>query len=972
MTHRRITVIGKVWVTVLLLCLSFSLQAATLMNTGSMLAIIPGETAQEKELFELETYRNYLNQHSDDIAAATVLVDALRPSNSAGDIRVLDNVDGESGLLMPATSDDEYVEFTFEVQEAGYYLIHMRYYPYEGNGNAIERQIFIDNVIPFKEAGMIQFGRMWKDAERHQTDAMGNEVRAKQIEVRQWMDTWLRDSTGVYDEPFRFYLSAGSHVLRMRTVNEPLLIGSLKIGSDKELPSYADLLTQYKEKGYPNASRGSKVQAEDMDSKSQPTIYATGDRGSAALEPVKPERLLNNIISGSRFQNVGEWIRWEIYAPERGLYYIAFKTRQNTKDGGYSSRRLLIDGQQPFKEAGDIRFPYHTGWKISVLGQEEPFLFYLSEGKHTLELQVNLGAYSDIISRTNEVVSKLNKAYREILVITGPSPDQYRDYQFPQTIPRTLDLLADCLKELNCILDAVIQSAGDNGSFAAVFRKLILDVKQIMDNPEKIPSKFSNFKTNLGALADWTVTAQAQPLDLDYICLLPPDDSLPDVNAGFFANLWFSIRLFLSSFTQDYNALKMDGAPEGRPNIRVWLGSSSIPGAVTGTGRDQAIIMQELIRNNYDTEGSANIEFQLVASGTLMPSVLSGIGPDISLQMNADEPVNYALRGALAEMSGFEDFQEVAGRFDEAALLPYTFNDKIYALPETLTFPLLFYRKDILQEMDLDAPDSWKEVYAAIFRLQNKSLEFGLQVDMSGYLMFLFQSCADIYTEEGDAVTFATEKGIVAFNKWTNFFYSYKCPISYNFLNRFRTGEMPLGIADFTFYNQLSVFAPEIAGLWGVVPVPGMVEENGKLNRTIPCGGVGCVILEQSAHKQEAWDFIRWWTDVDTQIAYAKELENVMGIAARYPTSNREAFNSLSWSKPMASALSEQRKHIRGVRQVPGSYILSRYVDFAFKAVVTEGEEPGKQIIEYSRQINHELNRKRREFSLSADKEGSK
>ncbi len=968
MVHVRKNLSIIAMVTVILLGLSLVASAVPLAENSDRQMTVNKDTS-ETQLYELNSYRKYLSEHNGDTIAAVIPLNVLSPSASAGDIQVLENVDGKTGLLMPATSEEEYVEYSFEVTQAGFYPVHIGYYPYEGNGNMIEREVYIDGKIPFKEAGTIQLSRVWQDSERHKTDRSGNEVRASQIELHQWIDTWLEDSTGIYDEPLRFYFTQGAHTLRIRSINEPLLIGSLELGGAEVPPNYDQVLEQYNQEGYEKATTGSKVQAEDMLSKSQPTIYATGDRGSAALEPVEPDRLLNNIVSGSRFQNVGDWIRWEIEAPQSGLYYIAMKTRQNTKDGGYSSRRLLIDGKQPFAEAGDIRFYYQNDWKVNVLGQEKPFLFYLNEGTHTLELQVNLGAFSDIISRTNEVVSTLNKVYREILVITGPSPDQFRDYQFEQTIPDTLASLKICLAELNDILETVVESAGDNGSFTSEFRKLILDVEQIVEDPNKIPSKMSNFKTNIGSLADWVVTAQAQPIDMDYICLLAPDAPIPSANKNLFANLWFSIRLFLSSFSEDYNALEAGDANADRPTIRVWLGNSSIPGAVTGSGRDQATIMQELIRNQYDQEASASIKFQLVAAGSLMPSVLSGIGPDVSLQMGADEPVNYALRGAVADLKGMDGFDEVAARFDEAALLPYTFNGKVYALPETLTYTLMFYRKDILKEIDLAVPNTWKEVYSAIFCLQNKNLEFGMPVDMSGYLMFLFQNKTDIYTEEGDAVMFDTEKGIESFNTWTDFFYSYKSPVAYNLLNRFRTGEMPLGIADFTFYNQLSVFAPEIAGLWGVAPVPGTEDENGNIDHTVSCGGVGCVILEQSRYKQEAWDFLRWWTDADTQIKYAQELESVMGVAARYPTANREAFQSLSWSKQMASVLEEQRNNIRGVRQVPGSYILSRYVTFAFQAVVNEGEESGKQIIEYTRQINHELDRKRREFGLSGRKE---
>jgi outer membrane protein OmpA-like peptidoglycan-associated protein len=38
---------------------------------------------------------------------------------------------------------------------------------------------------------------------------------------------------------------------------------------------------------------------------------------------------------------------------------------------------------------------------------------------------------------------------------------------------------------------------------------------------------------------------------------------------------------------------------------------------------------------------------------------------------------------------------------------------------------------------------------------------------------------------------------------------------------------MPVVIQNYTFYNQLSVAAPEIKGCWGFQPVPGTVQEDG-------------------------------------------------------------------------------------------------------------------------------------------------
>lgn len=50
---------------------------------------------------------------------------------------------------------------------------------------------------------------------------------------------------------------------------------------------------------------------------------------------------------------------------------------------------------------------------------------------------------------------------------------------------------------------------------------------------------------------------------------------------------------------------------------------------------------------------------------------------------------------------------------------------------------------------------------------------------------------------------------------WTRFYTDYSFPLTYDFYNRFRTGEMPLGLAPYSMYNTLSALAPELDGLWG-------------------------------------------------------------------------------------------------------------------------------------------------------------
>ena len=57
------------------------------------------------------------------------------------------------------------------------------------------------------------------------------------------------------------------------------------------------------------------------------------------------------------------------------------------------------------------------------------------------------------------------------------------------------------------------------------------------------------------------------------------------------------------------------------------------------------------------------------------------------------------------------------------------------------------------------------------------------------------------------------------------------------------------------------------------------------------------MILSKTKHPQEAWKFIKWWTDAEAQSKFGKELESIMGTAARYSTANKEAMYDIPWAK---------------------------------------------------------------------------
>ena len=69
-------------------------------------------------------------------------------------------------------------------------------------------------------------------------------------------------------------------------------------------------------------------------------------------------------------------------------------------------------------------------------------------------------------------------------------------------------------------------------------------------------------------------------------------------------------------------------------------------------------------------------------------------------------------------------------------------------------------------------------------------------------------------------------------------------------------------------------------------------------------------------------------------------------------------------------SLLAQFENLAAVPNYPGSYIISRYVEFAFLAAVNEGADPVDQMSTYVTTINKELYRKRQEFDMAVLKDG--
>ena len=97
-------------------------------------------------------------------------------------------------------------------------------------------------------------------------------------------------------------------------------------------------------------------------------------------------------------------------------------------------------------------------------------------------------------------------------------------------------------------------------------------------------------------------------------------------------------------------------------------------------------------------------------------------------------------------------------------------------------------------------------------------MNFGFPANTNNYYTLLYQNGGSLYRGEGETLGYATnldsQTAVESFISYVDMYRSYKLDIQIDFQNRFRTGEVPIGVADFTTVNALSVTAPEIRGLW--------------------------------------------------------------------------------------------------------------------------------------------------------------
>ena len=825
-------------------------------------------------------------------------------------------------------------------------------------------------------------------------DAENNELRPTMVQTPKWTSYSFHDSEGFYSNDFGFVLKAdddGKITFTLEGINESIALSAIVIKPYTETQSYAAYLEYISNKvGNQEGTGTVKLESEYPSNFSTNVVYPIEDRTSPLTSPADTNRVMLNTIGTEKWATSGQWVEYRFQVDGSGLYDIYSRYKQSYLDGMYVSRSLQIFTNYasaeayeekfgntcgyyngvPFSEAAELRYDYGANWQVTKLttgvdadgdGEEDTYQIYFEKDViYTIRFEVTLGSMSEQVQKIEDILNSLNDDYLSIIKLTGTSPDDYRDYSFSRLLPDTLlDMMkqAYALREVSAFLKETAEVAS---TYSGTCDKLEQLLSKLARDEDEIAKNLSNLKSYVGNLGTFLTDAKTQPLQLDYITIQPASAKAPRASANFFESFLHECKSFLSSFTRDYNSMGAMDTGDTMQSVNVWL----------AYGRDQSQVIRNLTTNEFTPDTDIAVDLKLVSGGTLLPSILAGMGPDVYLGLADATVINYAIRGALTNIEYMDGFNEIVDEcFTRAAMLQLEIADAegdvhTYGLPETQTFQMMFVRLDILAELGIEIPKTWDELHVAQSKLESNNMEIGVSTN---YKVFLYQSNGDLYADDGMRINLDSVEGLAAFEKMCNMFTQYSFPYKYDAANRFRTGEMPIILAGYTdLYNKLKVFATEIDGAWTFVPVPGTEQADGSINNTADSTIAAVVMIDgQDESEQKAsWEFMKWYTGAEAQTRYANEMVAIIGDSAKHPTANRTALMNMPWTRAEYTEVAKQFENLAAIPNYPGSYYLDRHTDFAFLAAYNDDADPSTELLSYINTINNEITRKREEFKL--------
>ncbi len=835
----------------------------------------------------------------------------------------------------------------------------------------------VNGKLPFAEAANMELKRTYGFYDCNSLDIAGNEIKAQQQELFDWKNIVMSSPEGTYKNPYRFLLSEGENEIALSFSREPVAIKGISLVEPISTVSYSEYSANLKESEIVKDNIA-PIQFEIPYEKSNQSIRMEWD-GNYASQPASYEVTRYNYFGGDRWSSGGESASWKFTAPKTGWYQIGFRY-QTTLADIVSYREIKIDGEIPFAEMEEYCFPYSDGWLGSSLKDEnqKPYYFYLTEGEHSITITSKVGPLRSSVQELEEAMEAIATLVGQVASLTGAirnesggyTVDKNRDWDLDRYIIGIQDQM-DAYSDTFTRIYNEIKEANDGvlpyyGSSISVAKTLF---ERLADDLEQIPASLNDINNTLSSLSTALQTITEQPLAIDYMVLTGGDYDYSKCTSNGWQNLYVGSIQFFDSFTKDYNVVgaREETDSNADKEIEVYV----------ARGREYVDMMRNLIAEDFTPNTGIKVNLNMISGsveGLVMLRYVTGTAPDVAVSVGAGAPVEYAARGALVALNdlngdGTDDnpefFELKEKSFLPDAFIPSLYRGNYYSFPETQGWAALFYRTDIIEdELELEIPDTWDDVYEMLPILQENGMDFCYNYGVGGLYPFMYQNGADVYDYNGMKSALDTEVAYNAFVEYAELYTKYNVPYAANFYMKFKMGDMPIGIADMSTYCQLKYSAPEIEGKWAMAPIPGHVTPDGDVDRGMGGSGTVNIIInnKENLQAEESWEFIKWWMSDDVQAEYAAEVEATFGVASRWSTANRNAVERMAYSEEERKVIYEMWDDFTESPIVLGGYYTTRYLTTALNQAVIQGDNARIALEDAVREINKEMKRKQEEL----------
>lgn len=937
---------------------SVPVHAQTQMDEQPVAAVTTTQdAAQESRL--TTNYSTVSKGYKEAVYTGDAIVYRISEAVAKADRAFLTNDNYEYVNDVLAVKAGDTVTLTIDVPVSGRYVMSFDYLSYDESILPVEMGMKIDGGYPFYEARSMKFETTWV-SDGVDVDRYGNEIVSLPDKLIRWEHKEVMDASYRYSDPLPVELTAGVHKLELNIQEGTLLLGNISLEAPGDVAEYAGST-----KAEGNALI--TIEAEDFYQRNDSSIHAIGEYGSS-LSPLSATTTVLNIIDEDSFNEAGQTVSYQFHVDNAGYYYIGMNYRQSEKNDFPVFVDWKIDGEIPNSAFKSYQVEAANKFRTVTLtdDNDDKLSVYLEPGDHTISLTISADNLRYALEAVDEIMSGISDLSLEVTKVTGTNKDKYRDLKLTRYIPDVQDRLLGWVDELYSLAEqAQPYVNAKSPDKVAAFSYLLIaanQLKSLAEKPNELVYRVDELSTSVNSIntqiANFVDLINDNDLSIDRIYIYQDGARLPK-GQNVFQSIGTSLKRFGYSFMgQSYSASNTDES-----HIQVWVNRP----------RTYVEIMQKMIDEKFTPETGIEVDLSIMTDAQkLILSNASGDTPDIATGINYSIPFDLAIRGSLVDLSKFDNYKEVFGRYSEGLLVPSVVGEGLYSLPETMNFYVMFYRTDILSKLGLSVPNTMDELIAMLPDLQMRGLNVYYPTaamlvmrNFHGTTPIIYQMDGALYGDTALDILVDSEATVEGFTELTELFTLYDLPVDVpNFYQHFRNGDLPIGIADFNSYNLILNAAPEIANSWSIALVPGIEdEETGEVKRYMSGGAESTVMFSSDDEReQKAWQFMEWWSRADIQAEFGQRLQILYGDEYIWPTANLEAFERLPYPTSDKDIILTQAQYILETPRLLGSYMMERELSNAFNDVVVNGDTVRSRIDEVAKTVLIETERKLEEF----------